>query len=155
MDQASPEYLAHVDAQTAEGIEAALHLYRYLRGQAYQGIEDGKTIVWNQPFTNLEIFHKMIARLQDHARAHGVTLAILVVEVEADAATAQARIAERKAAGGHGPSTERFDRFVRDYHSFANEGYAAVTVRGEDDVAASVQAVLAALQKLSDQPPQS
>jgi len=145
VDRLSQAYQAHVDALTAEGVETALHLYRYLRAQAYQGIEAGKIIIWNQPFTNLEIFHKMIGRLRDHAREHEVELSILIVEVEADPTVARGRVAARKRSGGHGPSETTFERFVNDYQSFADEGYKAVTVSGADDVDKSVRTVLAAL----------
>jgi hypothetical protein len=147
-DYESREYLDHVKAQTAEGVDPALHPYRFLRAQAYQGIADHKVIMWNQPFTNLEIFNKMIDRLRTHAAEHKTELPILVVEVEVDPATAKERVAKRKQAGGHGPSDATFARRVSDYASLAAHGYNVVVVHGEDDVAASVATVMAALQEL-------
>jgi hypothetical protein len=147
-DYKSREYLEHVKAQTAEGVDPALHPYRFLRAQAYQGIADHKVIMWNQPFTNLEIFNKMIDRLRTHAAEHKTELPILVVEVEVDPATAKERVAKRKQAGGHGPSDATFARRVGDYTSLVAHGYNVVVVHGEDDVAASVATVMAALQEL-------
>jgi thymidylate kinase len=147
-DYKSREYLEHVQAQTAEGVDPALHPYRFLRAQAYQGIADHKVIMWNQPFTNLEIFNKMIDRLRTHAAEHKTELPILVVEVEVDPATAKERVVRRKQAGGHGPSDATFARRVGDYTSLAAHGYNVVVVHGEDDVAASVATVMAALQEL-------
>jgi len=144
-DYDSPEYAEHVRQQTAEGTDPKLFAYRFLRGKAYRTIEDGGLAIWNQPFTNLEIFGKMMARLREHAEAHDTDLRVVVVEVEIDPAVAKARVVERKARGGHGPSDATFERFNRDYFSFAPHGYTTVTVQGEDDVQKSVAKVAEAL----------
>ena len=81
-DYQSDEYKDHVSKLTAEGVNSNLHAYRFLRGKAYQGIIDHDIIIWNQPFSNLEIFKKMIERMQDHALEHKSRLLILIVEVE-------------------------------------------------------------------------
>lgn len=147
-DYASKEYRAHTEALTAEGVDPALHAYRYLRGQAYDAIANHKIIVWNQPFTNLEIFHKMVGRMHDQAAECNTTLPILVVEVQVDDAIAKERVAKRKQAGGHGPSDATFERFVRDYATFANDGYTTVTVQGEDDRTESVAKIVHAVEAL-------
>lgn len=146
----SKAYAEHVKAQTAEGVDPKLHAYRFLRAQAYEGIAAHKIIMWNQPFTNLEIFNKMVARLETHAEEHGTHLPILVVEVEIDHATAKERITKRKAAGGHGPSDNTFARFTNDYFSFADHGYTTVSINGQDDLSVSVPKVTKALQNLWD-----
>lgn len=147
-DYDSKEYLAHVKALTAEGVDPKLFAYRFLRGQAYDGIADHKIILWNQPFTNLEIFNKMIARLEDQATEHKTKLTILVVEVEIDQVVAKERVAQRKQGGGHGPSDALFERYVNDYESFASEGYNTVTVQGEGDTTVSVHKIEDALDDL-------
>lgn len=149
-DYKSQEYLAHTKTLAAEGVDQKLHAYRFLRAKAYAGIVAGKIIIWNQPFTNLEIFRKMIARLQTHAAAHDTDLSILVVEVEIDPSTAKHRVIKRKQGGGHGPSTNTFERFTKDYTSFANQGYTTITVRGTDDVTTSVSTIRAALKELRE-----
>lgn len=147
-DYESKEYAVHVKKQTKEGVDPKLHAYRFLRAQAYKGIEDHKIIMWNQPFTNLEIFNKMVGRLLDHAATHKTHLPILVVEVEVDHDIAKQRVMKRKQEGGHGPSDNTLNRFINDYKSFANDGYNTVTVYGNDDVAKSVSVVMKALQNL-------
>jgi predicted kinase len=147
-DYESKAYAQHTQALTAEGVDPKLHAYRFLRAQAYQGIADHKIIMWNQPFTNLEIFNKMTANLRLQAEAHKTSLSMLVVEVMIDPAHAQQRVRERKSQGGHGPSDATFSRFVGDYKTFANEGYTTVTVHGEDNVSDSVAKIIEALQKL-------
>jgi predicted ABC-type ATPase len=152
IDRQSQAYQNHVKTQTAEGVDAKLHPYRFLRAQAHAAIEAHETIIWNQPFSNLEIFNKMIANLRQHAVDHGTHLSLLIVEVDVDEAVAKARVIERKQAGGHGPSAEAFARFIEGYGSFAPHGYEreVVTVRGDADVAASVATIMEALKTVQD-----
>lgn len=144
-DYQSQAYVDHVKKLTEDGVDPKLFAYRFLRAQAYKGIEQHKTIIWNQPFTNLEIFHKMISGLRNYAQEHGTQLEVLVVEVNVDPVVAKRRVDERKASGGHGPSNATFERFVSDYKSFAPEGYQVVAVDGQRNVTESVAAVVRAL----------
>lgn len=141
----SKEYSEHVKAQMAEGVDKSLFLYRFLRAEAYKGIENDRIIIWNQPFTNIEIFNKMIGRLKDHAAEYNKQLSILVVEVEVESSVAKRRILERKRSGGHGPSENTWMRFIKDYKSIAKEGYNTVTVYGNNDVSESVSEIEKAL----------
>ncbi len=147
-DYNSPEYKTHVKQQEAEGVDPKLHAYRFLRAQAYAGIASRKIILWNQPFTNLEIFNKMVARLHTQAEEHDTELRILVVEVDVNPQIAKERVEARKQAGGHGPSDNTFERFVRDYKSFADDGYATVSVDGSSDASVSASAILKTLNNL-------
>lgn len=147
-DYESPAYKAHTQKLTDEGVDPKLHAYRFLRSQAYAGIETNKVILWNQPFTNLEIFHKMISGLRAYAVDHNTELSLLVVEVEIDPARAKQRVDERIQAGGHGPSDDTFARFTSDYESFAPHGYDTVTVNGEEDVATTISSILNTLRPL-------
>lgn len=147
-DYESREYAEHTKALSAEGVDPKLHAYRFLRAKAHKGIASRKVIIWNQPFTNLEIFNKMVANLQAHADEHNTELPILVVEVEVDHAIAKKRVTKRQQEGGHGPSDTTFNRFINDYTSFAGHGYNTVTIRGEDDLSVSVPVVMKALREL-------
>ncbi len=147
-DYQSQDYKNHVTQQTIDGVDPALHPYRYLRAQAYAGIADHKVVMWNQPFTNLEIFNKMIANLLICADEHSTSLPILVIEVTADPTLAKARVIQRIKQGGHGPTDGTIDRRVAEYFSFAPHGYATISVSGEDDVAESLQTVLPKITEL-------
>lgn len=144
----SEEYKEHVRSQIAEGVDKSLHLYRFSRAKAYKGIEGDKIIIWNQPFTNIDIFNKMVGRLKDHALEFNKKLSILVVEVEIDPDVAKNRIIERKKNGGHGPSGDIWNQFVNDYKSFSEEGYNTITVRGDGNVSESVMNIEEALKSL-------
>lgn len=146
-DYDSPEYLEHTKNLTAEGVDPKLHAYRFLRAKAYDAIGVRQTLIWNQPFTNLEIFNKMVERLRTHAAEQNVELDILVVEVNLDPQIAKERVTRRKQAGGHGPSDATFTRFVEDYHTLANDGYNTVAVTG-DDAPSAVSKILSALSTL-------
>jgi predicted ABC-type ATPase len=138
----SADFKQHVIDQTAEGVDPILHDYRYLRAKAYDAIIAHKVLIWNQPFTNLEILQKITTRLSEHAEEHGTKLSIIIVEVAIDPAVAKERVASRKAYGGHGPDDERFERFVNEYETSATLGYTVIPVNGSDDVAVSVTTIL-------------
>lgn len=147
-DYEGQEYKAHSKALTAEGVDKKLHPYRFTRAKAFRAIEQNKTILWNQPFTNLDSFKKIVARMQEYAASHDKSLSILVVEVEIEDEVAKKRIADRKSSGGHGPSQKTFDRFIDDYRSFSDLGHKTVTVHGSDDVEKSVKTIQQALTSL-------
>jgi len=145
-------YAAHKKAQEAEGVDEKLWPYRFLRAQAYAGIEQHKIVIWNQPFTNLEMFDKITARFREFASEHGIAaLPIVVVEVDVDRTEAKTRVDDRKADGGHGPSDNTFDRFHREYESVASRGYDVVAVHGQRDINDSVAAVTQHISRFLEQ----
>lgn len=149
IDQAGSEYRDFSKALLADGVDAKLHPYRFLRAKAYQAITDHKVIIWNQAFTNLDGFNKTVVNLQGYAAEHSTSLPLLVVEVEVDETTARDRVAERAGQGGNNVSEEAFVRFIAEYKTFVDEGFNTVVVNGKDDVTISVKAVLKAFHRLS------
>ena len=147
-DYTSKEYVDMSNSLTAEGVDAKLHPYRFLRGNAYKGIETNKVVMWNQAFTNLDGFEKTVKNLQAYAEEHGTTLPVLVVEVEVTEHVAKKRVSDREQQGGHGVNDDAFARFLNEYTTFASKGYNIVVVNGEDDVADSVASVLASFDLL-------
>jgi predicted ABC-type ATPase len=148
IDFKSQAYQDHVAACRAEGVDEKQIPYRFSRAQAYAGIEAHKIIIWNQPFSNLEMFGRITDRFKEHAAESGTTVPLLVVEVDIDYATAKKRVEERKARGGHGPSENTFTRLTREYTTAAGSGYTVVSVHGEDEVSQSVAKVLERLSEL-------
>lgn len=149
IDFKSDKYVQHEKDLTLQEVNPALFAYRFLRGQAYEAIAKHQIVIWNQPFTNLEIFHKMIANLRLEADKYKIDLPIMVIEVEIDPSIASNRIDTRKNQGGHGPTHATFNRFINDYTSFRNEGYDTVTVQGDDDIELSVRHIITELQTLN------
>jgi thymidylate kinase len=147
-DHSSKEYTELSSTLTAEGVDAKLHPYRFLRTNAYKAVDAHKIIIWNQAFIDLDGFGKTVNNLSAYALDHGTKLPTLVVEVEINSDIAKQRVAKRAAEGGHDVPEEAFDRFIDRYESFATKGYTTVTVNGEDDVATSVSSILRALEKL-------
>lgn len=150
-DYTSEAYKQHVQQQTAEGVDAKLLPYRYLRAQAYRAIENHQLIIWNQPFTNLDILQKVTTRLQEHAIEHGTTLPILVIEVSIDPTVAKQRVEERKNKGGHGPNDEVFARFVNEYSTAAPLGYDVMPIDGTQDPAIYIADVMTAVSALQSE----
>lgn len=148
IDQTSKAYQEHSAKLAAEGVDKKFHPYRFLRAKAHAGITAHKIIIWTQAFTDLEGFNKTVLNLQNYAHEHGTQLPLLVVEVEVSHGVAKERAAGREAQTGRSVPEEAFARFIRDYRSFANEGFNTVTVHGEDDVNASVKTIMKALEAL-------
>ncbi len=141
----SKEYTTFSAQLTAEGVEAKFHPHRFLRTRAEDAVRAGKTIIWNQAFTNLGGFTRTIEHLQAYAAQQHTALSLLIVEVEIDHPTAKQRVAQRESQGGHGVNDEVFERFIRDYQSFAEQGHHTVSIHGTNNVQSSVQIVLQAL----------
>jgi predicted kinase len=150
VDQTDKAFLAFSDELTKEGLDKAIHPFRWSRKLACDAVSDHKIIIWNQPFTNQGIFDRLVAFIQAYADEHDIDLPVLLVEVEIDHATAKERITKRKQAGGHGPTDGTFARRVDEYVSYA-DNYRTVVVEGQGDVEASVAAVMPALQDLARQ----
>lgn len=147
-DYTSQEYRDHVAQQIQDGVDKALHPYRFLRAKAYDAINKHQVIIWNQPFTDLEILKKVTDRLQEQAVEYGTTLPVLLVEVEIPDDVAKERVAKRKSQGGHGPSDERFAKFVAEYSSAKANGYQTITIDGLTDPENYIPEVIQTLQQL-------
>lgn len=147
VDLKNKDFLAFSRQLTKEGLDKKIHWYRWTRKNACDAAVEGKVVIWNQPFTDRGIFERLVAFIQAHAREYGVDLPVLLVEVEIGHDTAKQRIADRKQAGGHGPSEQTFARRASEYQSYA-DGFRTVAVHGEDDIAASVAAVMKEFKQL-------
>lgn len=145
IDVDSQAYHAFSASLSAEGIDEKFHPFRFLRQTGYDGMLQHKTVIWNQAFNDFDGFEITVKRMQEFAEQHNLSLRIVVVEVEIDAAVAKARIAERVAAGGHDVPAEKLEQFVASYHSFAGRGYDTVTVNGMGDTQDSIAKIIKTL----------
>lgn len=141
IDFASKEYNEFSKSLSAEGLDEKIHPFRWLRTTAYGGITGHKVIIWNQPFTIVDIFKRLITHLQEYAVEHQIDLPVLIVEVEIDPVVAKERVVKRMQKGGHGPSDNTLANRIADYKSYANEGYKTVVVKGDADISDSVTKV--------------
>jgi hypothetical protein len=135
IDLQSTEYLAICETLRSEGIEEKFYPNRFLKAKAHEAVVAHKIIIWNQPFTDLGGFERTIDNVRTFASEQHIPMPILLVEVEINHDIANERITTRRQQGGHGPSADRFARFINDYVSFADKGYPTIIVNGEDDVA--------------------
>lgn len=143
IDKNSQEYLDLVENLTNEGVDSKFYPYRFLRAKAHDMIEQRGTIIWNQAFTDLVGLQKTIINLTNHAEEKGLKLKFLVVEVEVDPALAKERISERAKSGAHDVDDENFERFLRDFRSFENEGLNVIKVDGSQPAEKSAEKILA------------
>jgi predicted kinase len=148
IDYTSKTYTEHTHALTTQGVEKIFHPYRFLRSKAHKAIVAGKIIIWNQPFTLPDGLERTLKNLCDYAVERDINLPVLLVEIEIDLLVAKARIESRKRHGGHGPSDDRFARFVDEYTTFAGKGYQTITVSGGGEVSVSASLVMKALQNI-------
>lgn len=148
VDQTSTVYTSYSQSLTDEGIDEKFHLYRFSRQQAYDAVPEKKIIIWNQGFMDFNGLSLTIQRIEDVAKEHGLELRTLVVDVEVSPEIAQQRVAARRSQGGHDVPDNVLAKFIDRYKSFAGNGYATVTVNGQDDIKQSVDKVLATLKTL-------
>lgn len=141
----SQQYKQFSETLSTEGVDAKFHPFRWSRSQAFDAIIAGKTIIWNQAFGDFTGLQKTVESLKTYAQEQGKELPVLIVEVEVDSDIAKKRVAQRAAQGGHDVPEEAFDRFIRQYESFAGKGYSTVTVNGQNIVGDSIATILKAL----------
>ncbi len=142
IDFTSREYINFSAELTRTNVDSILHPYRFLRANAYAGIETGKLVVWNQAFTNQDLVHRTIVNLQAHADEKSVKLHCLVVDVIVDPQLAKVRVESRVNAGGHTVNSDEFERFIRDYQPFHGYDYSMLTLSGESSVEESALKIL-------------
>lgn len=130
IDRSAPEYLRLTEELENSGVDSKFFPYRFLRAKAHKSIEDGRTFVWCQAFTNLEGFNKTIINLTAHAEANNVKLKLFIIEVEIDEKLAKQRVKERVRKGGLDVDDETFARFIADYRTFSDDGYQTLRLDG-------------------------
>lgn len=127
------EYSSHL---TALGVPAEIHIYRYLCTQVRRGVESGALTIWDQPFSNREVFESLLRVVA----AFDWYPNILLVELEIDPPAAYSRVLHRASAGNRKMPPRTFERYVKSYRSFRDLGLPTVTVDGlntsEEEVAA-------------------
>src|SRR6056297_2447341 len=64
IDTSDTKYKELSTALTAEGINNAIHPFRWLRQQAIVKAQDNSVIIWNQPFTDEGVFDRLVSYLQ-------------------------------------------------------------------------------------------
>lgn len=148
IDNNCDEYLQHSKELAKDGVEPNLFPYRFLRSKAYHGIEQGRIIIWDQPFTNVEIFEKLINRLKDHAKKSNKKISFLMVELSIDSKIATQRIKDRLDGGGHGPSEKTFQKFIKDNKNFNSNEIPSVKIDGTNNIIKSVLIVKNAIKDL-------
>ena len=147
LDTTSTDFQEFSKQLSREGLDSAIHPFRWLRYQACQHARPGYVTIWNQPFTQKGIFDRLVTFIQAEADKNNVKVKVLVVEVIAPKEIAYSRIVARIKSGGHGPSENTFAKRVEDFISFS-DSYETLQLDGTIHVNELEQAVLEKLQDI-------
>lgn len=132
IDFSGNEYKSFVEQLSIEEpkLESKIYPYRYLLKKAKQALDQGKIVLWDQPFSNLQALEKTIKKLTGYVEEKGNNLKVLIVEIETPLSIAKERIRQRKIGGGHGPDEKTFENFVSTFKRADSLGYDTVSVDG-------------------------
>lgn len=141
IDYENPDYIEFSKQLSKEGLDTAIHPFRWLRKQACEKATPGAVVIWNQPFTNRGVFDRLVVFIQNEAQKNDVDVQVLVLEVNTPAQLAYERIQARIATGGHGPTSETFKNRVENYASF-EDGHTTLQLDGTQDIDILVQQII-------------
>lgn len=147
LDKESEEYklFSHNLSVSHPNVSEKVHPFRYLLHSAETALKNGRTVVWNQPFTNLENLEYTIAHLDKQYQEieKNKPLAVLVVNMEVDPEIAWERVDKRQNSGGHGMTREKFDTYTSKLQSLNGKfQHQTLHVRAEQPVENTVEQVL-------------
>lgn len=129
------------------GVSEKFFPYRFLLAQARDALMLGKTVVWDQPFTDQEGLAYTVRKLRKEVDPN---LRALIIEVNVPIEIARARIKDRKIKGGHGPSDDVFDSFIERYRSLAGDtSLRIIAVDGSGDLDIAVSVIVEAVEEIN------
>lgn len=109
------------------GVPKELHVYRFLRQSALENLEGGNTVIWNQPFTDVEVFRALVRG----ANNLGQRPRLILLELDIDPDFAYSRVRARADSGGHHVPRARFSKYCRDYTSYRDLGLPTLRLDGD------------------------
>lgn len=106
--------------------------YRYILETAARVLSEHKTVIWNQPFTDLEGLSYTIRKLFRLTEGVQPCFKSLIVDIEIPEDVAWERILKRQSMGGHSLTRERFLQFVRQFGRANLDGVPEIALSGVD-----------------------
>lgn len=125
IDKQSANYVSFVENLKLNNpdIDENIYPYRFLLSQAKNVLETGTTVIWDQPFTVLEGLRYTIGTLTAHAKALGISLPVLIIELQTSKKEAIRRVDKRQSEGGHGLTVDQIDFFFGKYSTAEGLGF--------------------------------
>jgi len=147
LDKDSEEYKQFSEnlVKSQPSVSEKVHPFRYLLHSAETALKNGNTVIWNQPFTDLDNLEYTIAHLekQHQGEEQNKPLPVLVVNMEVDPEIAWDRVDKRQSSGGHGMTREKFDSYQTKLQTLNGQfQHQALHVRAEQPVEATVEQVM-------------
>ncbi len=156
IDYSSGRYLDFSRRLSDQGVDVRFHPYRFLLCRVREELTASRIVLWNQPFSNLEMLEDTISIVETIASQEGLRLELLVVELEVEENLARERIERRIENGGKGPTPTTFNRFLERFESFEgrSEERSCCTflkLRGEEIDKISIGQVVGLLKQLANE----
>jgi len=141
IDKQSPNYRSFIEdlKSNSPDIDESIYPYRFLLSRAKKAIELGTTVVWDQPFTVLDGLKYTTGTLTAHAKDLGISLSVIIVELQIPKEEAIKRINKRESEGGHGLTVDQINFFFEKYSTA--EGFGFTTLRFETINKSSIELV--------------
>ena len=105
----------------------------YLLDTAARSLLERKTVIWNQPFTDLEGLSYTIRKLFQLTENVHPRFKSLIVDIEIPEDVAWKRVLKRQSIGGHGLTYERFLQFVRQFGRANLDGVSEISLSGVEN----------------------
>ena len=116
--------------------------FRYLLFKSQQALESKKSVIWNQPFTELDGLRYTISSLVKFAESVNQHVNVIIIDIELTPEVVYARIERRINGGGHGPDLPTFQSFVSKFQESDTLGYKHLTVDGEKPLQTNINLIL-------------
>ncbi len=145
IEKENQEYLSLKSRLRKEGVDEDLCPYRYLKKKALEGLRNGITVVWDQPWSSSDGVRYTLGFLKSRTESD---LEIHIIDVDLEPEIAWERVDERIEEGGHGPDKEHFDRLVEDFErgEVFGENYHVISGAGwiEEDIEKIIKDIVSA-----------
>src|SRR5581483_1224699 len=103
--------------------------YRYLLSKTIAFLENKKSVIWSQPFSDLEKLRYTIGKIKE--RTPDLKWQTFIVDILIDKDTAIQRINDRKRLGGHGPDDRYLDEIVSKFCPAKELGFPYLSLNSE------------------------
>ncbi|KKQ95622.1 MAG: hypothetical protein UV74_C0013G0274 [Candidatus Woesebacteria bacterium GW2011_GWB1_43_14] len=116
IDKDSEDYSEFVRklSQAQPELDPKFFLYRYMLFRARCALLEGRSVIWDQPFSLLSGLKHAIVTTESYFQNLS-EIQVIIVDLDIDPEESYKRVQDRISKGGHGPDRLTFDSFVSKY----------------------------------------